>query len=151
MPTKNEVYIYNKTQEVFVATDVVVANTYLRRLVGLLGKTRKWCKPGRALWIIPSCGVHTIGMLFPIDLIYLDQTRRVVYLEEYVRPFRIPKVSFKASSVLELPPHTIFRTGTKLGDVLDIPYLARTAVARNEKEQELPAESVARCAVSIHN
>jgi uncharacterized membrane protein (UPF0127 family) len=120
MGMNKEVYVYNKTQEVFVATEVSVANTYLRRLVGLLGKTKKWSKPGRALWIVPSCGVHTIGMLFPIDLIYLDQNRRVVDLEEYVHPFGISKVCLKASSVLELPPHTIFRTGTQVGDQLEI-------------------------------
>lgn len=148
MATKRkEVYVYNKTQEVFVATEVAVANTYLLRLVGLLGKTKKWSKPGHALWIVPSCGVHTIGMLFPIDLIYLDQNRRVVYLEEYVRPFRIPKVCFKASSVLELPPHTIFRTGTKIGDLLVIPSPARTGEMHGREQPE--AEPNARCAVSI--
>jgi len=37
-------------------------------------------------------------------------------VEEHFRPFRISKVSLKASSVLELPPHTIYRTGTQVGD-----------------------------------
>jgi uncharacterized membrane protein (UPF0127 family) len=29
-------------------------------------------------------------------------------------------VSLKATSVLELPPHTIYRSGTKIGDQLEI-------------------------------
>jgi uncharacterized membrane protein (UPF0127 family) len=64
--------------------------------------------------------VHTIGMMFPIDLIFLSKEKEVVHIEEYVRPFRISRVSLKASSVLELPPHTIYRTGTKVGDRFEI-------------------------------
>ena len=115
-----QVYVYNKTREAFVATDAGVANTYLRRLVGLLGKTKRWLRPGHGLWIVPSRCVHTIGMLFPIDLVFLDQNKRVVHIEEHVRPFAISKVCLKASSVLELPPHTVFRTGTRVGDVLEV-------------------------------
>ena len=114
------VYVYNKTRETFVATEAVVANSYLRRLVGLLGKTKRWAHFGAGLWIVPSQGVHTIGMLFSIDLLFLNKEKEVVHVEELVRPFRISRVSFKASSVLELPPYTIYRTGTKVGDRLEI-------------------------------
>src|ERR1700684_1225581 len=119
----NSLYVYNKTRETFVATEALLADSYLRRLVGLLGKTRRWAQLGRGLWIVPSRGVHTIGMLFPIDLIFLNKRKEVVHLEEHVRPFRISKVSLKASSVLELPPHTIFRSGTQLGDRFEISSL----------------------------
>ena len=63
-------------------------------------------------------------MLFPIDLIFLNKQKEVVHLEEHVRPFRISKVSLKASSVLELPPHTIYRSGTQVGDRFEISSLA---------------------------
>src|ERR1700758_3002231 len=114
------VYIYNKTRETFVATEASVADSYLRRLVGLLGKTKRWAQLGRGLWIVPSQGVHTIGMMFPIDIIFLNKDMRVVHLEEHVRPFRISNVSLKAASVLELPTHTIYRSGTQVGDSLEI-------------------------------
>ena len=113
-------YVYNKTRETFVATEATLADSYLRRLVGLLGKTKRWAQLGRGLWIVPSRGVHTIGMLFPIDLIFLSEQKEVVYVEEHVRPFRISAVSLKATSVLELPPHTIYRSGTQVGDRLEI-------------------------------
>ena len=114
------VFIYNKTRETFVATEVTVADGYFSRLVGLLGKTKRWAKLGKALWITPSQGVHTIGMMFPIDLIYLDKNKQVVHVEEHVRPFRVSKVSLKTKSVIELPPHTIYRTGTQIGDQIEI-------------------------------
>ena len=117
------VYVYNKTRETFVATEAVVADSYLRRLIGLLGKTKRWVRQGGGLWIVPSRGVHTIGMMFPIDLIFLSKEKQVVHVEEHVRPFRISAVSLKASSILELPAHTIYRTGTKIGDQLEIARL----------------------------
>ena len=114
------VCVYNKTRETFVATDVTVADNYFRRLVGLLGKTKRWAKLGRGLWIIPSRGVHTVGMLFPIDLVFLSKDRTVVHVEEHFRPFRVSRVSLKATSVLELPTHAIYRSQTKVGDTLEI-------------------------------
>ena len=117
------IFIYNKTRETFVATEATVTNSYVRRLVGLIGKTKRWARLGAGLWIVPSRGVHTIGMMFPIDLIFLDKEKEVVHLEEHLRPFRISKVSLKATSVLELPPHTIYRTGTQVGDRLEISNL----------------------------
>jgi uncharacterized membrane protein (UPF0127 family) len=117
------VYIYNKTRETFVATEATVADSYLRRLVGLLGKTKRWAQLGRGLWIVPSRGVHTIGMMFPIDLIFLSKEKEVVHVEEHLRPFRISAVSLKATSVLELPAHTVYRTGTQVGDRMEIARL----------------------------
>jgi uncharacterized membrane protein (UPF0127 family) len=132
------VYVYNMTRETFVATEAVVADGYLSRLVGLLGKTKRWARAGAGLWIVPSRGVHTIGMLFSIDLVFLNKNKEVVHVEEVVRPFRISRVSLKTDSVLELPPHTVYRTGTKVGDVLEI---SSATVPRqgNSDKQERPS------------
>ena len=128
MPNNNcdgEVYVYNKTRETFIATEATVADSYFKRLVGLLGKTRRWAQLGKGLWIVPSRGVHTFGMLFPIDLIFLSKEKEVVHVEEHVRPFRISKVSLKATSVLELPAHTIYRSQTQVGDRFEIARLKK--------------------------
>src|ERR1700684_3878515 len=123
MPNKNgkrAIYVYNKTRETFVATEATVADSYVRRLVGLLGKTRRWAHLGSGLWIVASRGVYKICMLFSLHLIFLGKDKEVVHVEEHVRPFRISNVSLKATSVLELPAHTIYRTGTQIGDRLEI-------------------------------
>ena len=114
------VCVYNKTRETFVATEAAVADDYFRRLIGLLGKTSSWAKLGRGLWIVPSRGVHSIGMLFPIDLMFLSKDKKVVHIEEHFRPFRVSRVSLRTASVLELPTHTIYRSGTRVGDTLEI-------------------------------
>ncbi|MEJ2006940.1 MAG: DUF192 domain-containing protein [Acidobacteriota bacterium] len=118
-----------------------MADTYVSRLVGLLGRTPRWARPGRGLWIVPSYGVHTIGMLFSIDLVFLDRGNHVVHIEEHVRPFRISKVILKADSVLELPPHTIFRTRTHVGDLLEIGPLPTPAKSRSVSTPE-PSEGI---------
>ena len=114
------VCVYNKTRETFVATEAAVADDYFRRLIGLLGKTSNWAKLGRGIWIVPSRGVHSIGMLFPIDLVFLSKDKKVVHVEEHFRPFRVSRVSLRTASVLELPTHTIYRSGTRVGDTLEI-------------------------------
>ena len=119
MPVRS-VCVYNKTRETFVATEAAVADDYFRRLIGLLGKTSNWAKLGRGLWIVPSRGVHSIGMLFPIDLVFLSKDKKVVHVEEHFRPFRVSRVSLRTASVLELPTHTIYRSGTRVGDTLEI-------------------------------
>jgi len=130
----NRYFVYNTTRETFVATEAKLADGYFSRLVGLLGKTRRWARPGHGLWIMPSHGVHTIGMLFAIDLVFLDRDGRVVHTQEYVRPFRISRVTLKAQSVLELPPYTVFRSGTQVGDRLEIGRVGeRVGVARDDR------------------
>ena len=31
---------------------------------------------GEGLWIVPCESVHTVGMRFPIDLVYLDRKKK---------------------------------------------------------------------------
>lgn len=130
------VYVYNKTREAFLGTEVSVANTYLRRLIGLLGKTKRWSQSGRGLWIIPCHAVHTIGMMFPIDLVFLNKEKQVIRVEEFVRPLRLTSVSLKAHSVLELPAYTIYRTGTREGDRLEIGWLRASGTASEAASRE---------------
>jgi uncharacterized membrane protein (UPF0127 family) len=75
---------------------------------------------GQGLWIVPSRGVHTFAMRFPIDVVYLDDNRIVVYLEENLKPWRVAPVRLSAASVLELPGSTLGSTQTAIGDKIEI-------------------------------
>lgn len=68
--------------------------------------------------MVPSQGVHTIGVLFAVDLIYLDRQDRVIHLEESFGRFKIGPVRTKCESVLELPTRTIYSSQTHVGDEL---------------------------------
>ncbi len=112
------VYVYNQTKETFLAFQVKVADSVFGRLVGLLGK--RSLEPDSGLWIVPCNSIHTIGMMFSIDVVLIDKDFRVVGVRELVRPFSITRPNFRAESLIELPPHTIFRSGTSIGDTLVI-------------------------------
>jgi uncharacterized membrane protein (UPF0127 family) len=115
MPEKqNDVYVYNQTKETFLAFRVKVADSGVSRMVGLLGK--RTLAPDGGVWIVPCNSIHTVGMLFSIDVVMLDRNLKVVGLYEMLRPFSITRPNFRAESVIELAPHTIFKSGTAVGD-----------------------------------
>jgi hypothetical protein len=87
---------------------------------GLLGRKPDEFNSGKGLWIIPSQGIHTVGMSFPIDVVYLDSQRRVIHTCHKLAPFRIGALKWRARSVIELPAGTLAQTQTSIGDVLEI-------------------------------
>src|SRR5258708_37220291 len=108
--------VYNQTRECFLSLSVTPADTTFARLKGLIGRLKLRVDEG--LWIVPSCGVHTLGVLFPLDLIYLNESHQVIHLIEHFPRFRIAPLRTQASSVLELPTHTIYNSQTQPGDQL---------------------------------
>jgi uncharacterized membrane protein (UPF0127 family) len=110
--------VYNKTRETFLSLSVTAADTIFARLRGFIGRLKLGSDEG--IWLVPSRGVHTVGVLVPLDLIYLDENYRVIHLIEYFPTFRIAPLRIQAESVLELPTHTIYSSQTQLGDQLVI-------------------------------
>ena len=110
------VEIHNKTKDTSLGDQVSRADTGVTRLFGLLGK--RSLEAGTGLLIVPSSGVHTFGMLFPIDIIALDRGMRVRGVWEKVGAFRLAGLSWKTHSVLELPAGTIRQSHTTVGDQL---------------------------------
>src|ERR1700689_5243470 len=113
-------YAFNRTRNACLATNLSVAGTHWSRLRGLMGKDAASFPAGDGLWIIPSRGVHTLAMRFPIDVLYLDRDQHVVHVEENLKPWRVAKVSMRTVSVLELPENTLKSSGTAVGDEIEI-------------------------------
>jgi len=113
-------HAFNKTRQLYLATDLAVAETHWSRLRGLLGTTEGDFRNGRGLWISPCHAVHTLAMRFPIDVVYLDRAGTVVHVEHNLQPWRFSPIRMQSASVLELPSHTAARTETALGDSIEI-------------------------------
>ena len=113
---RGNVFAFNRTRDACLAADVAVADTFFRRLKGLLGQPHGWAQAHRGLWIVPSRGVHMFGMRFAIDVVFLGRGEIVVHLEQNLRPWRVSRVVPSARSVLELPAGAIARTATHVGD-----------------------------------
>ena len=116
-PTK----VWNRTRQTTLATALAVADTHWSRLRGLLGLSLDDFSNGYGLWIVPCHGVHTLGMGFTIDVVYLDTSLTVVHVERELRPWRFAAVRMQSASVLELPSGTTAQTKTEVGDRIEIP------------------------------
>jgi uncharacterized membrane protein (UPF0127 family) len=80
--------------------EVPVATTLKTRLLGLAFLSRS--EAGEGL-LIPRCrSVHTIGMRFPLDLVFLDIEGKVIEFRRGVRPGGFVRCG-NAEAVLELP------------------------------------------------
>src|ERR1700751_4799266 len=122
--------VYNQTLECILCLGVTPADTVLARLKGLIGRLK--LKLDEGLWVVPSQGVHTLGVLFPLDLIYLDEKHQVIHVIEHFPRFRIAPIRTHASSVLELPTHTIYSSQTQPGDQLLICAVEEIATRFNK-------------------
>jgi uncharacterized protein len=96
-----------------VAERVGVAATRADRAVGLL--SRSGLNPGEALWIVPSRGVHTWGMRFPIDIVALDGSGLVIDCVSSLKPWRIRLPRRGTAGVLELEAGRLAASGTTVG------------------------------------
>ena len=95
----------------------VIADTFLSRLRGLLG--RKELALDEGLLITPSWSVHTWFMPFPIDVVFLESDLTVLGMREAVKPWRVTGLR-GARSVLELPAGACERRRIRPGDRLSL-------------------------------
>ena len=98
-----------------------VADTSAKRRTGLLKHSS--LEPGSGLWIAPCESVHSFGMKFAIDLVYLDRNKKVRKVRHAVPPWRL-SACLTAHSILELPAGTAEQTGTQRGDQFAIETVA---------------------------
>ena len=85
------------------------------RLRGLLG--RPPLAAGQALLIDPCPSVHTLGMTYPLDLVFLDAHYRVLKLVMQLPPLRWAGCP-GARATIELPPGALDSLALNQGDTL---------------------------------
>jgi hypothetical protein len=117
---RDMVRIHNTTRDSCLGEQITIADTSIRRLVGLLGK--RSLASGCGLFIVPSQAIHTVGMAFPIDVVFVDKKYSVVGVRKAVRPYRLTRVFWKALGVIELPVGTIHGSRTEVGDQLKVEF-----------------------------
>lgn len=89
------------------------AKTIFRRLIGLLATSS--LKKNEGLLLSPCKSVHTMGMSYPLDLIFMDKQRIVVKCVQNLKPYRAASAK-RAYYTLELPINTIEASGVGVGD-----------------------------------
>jgi uncharacterized protein len=96
-----QAYFHNQDTGEAVAAKVLVAERFLQRARGLLG--RRSLEAAEGLWIYPCGSVHTCFMRFRIDVLFLDPELRILAKQTQVKPFRMAVGPSGTRSVLELP------------------------------------------------
>lgn len=103
------------TDEGRVLASAEVAADRRARRRGLLGRDGL-----EGALVIPSCRwIHTIGMRFPLDVAFVDQTG-VVVKTMHMHRHRIGVPVQRASTVIEASEGAFARWGLHVGDVIEV-------------------------------
>ena len=118
MSARAPLIAFNVTRGVRLTQCARVADNVFTRLVGLL--RHKQLELGDGLWIVPCNSIHSLGMRFEFDAVFLDRGLRVVHLMSAMKTWRISPMIWSAHSVLEVPTGIILQTATQLGDQFEM-------------------------------
>jgi uncharacterized membrane protein (UPF0127 family) len=110
---------FNETKGIQLAAEVRVARSLWARFWGLMG--RRSLAQDSGLFITPCSSVHTFFMRFPIDVIFLDKSGRVVKIAAAMKPWRTSLGGSGAHSALELNANTAKERQLEVGDSLSLP------------------------------
>ncbi len=108
--------VLNVTRKTILASCVEITSNGEERRKGLLGRERLLA--GEGLWIVPCEAVHTFGMKFAIDVIYLDRDKKIRKVKMNVPPWRV-SACLSAYSTLELAAGTVRGAAAITGDILE--------------------------------
>ena len=108
----------NITKNVEVAAHVRLCGNPWSRFWGLMNKPG--LPEGHGIWIFPCSQIHSCFMRFRFDAVFMDKQGTVLHLEEKMEPWRFSKMVWKAHAVLELDGGVIAKTGTAVGDVIEL-------------------------------
>ena len=94
-----------------VAHRVYLASSWAERACGLLN--RRTLEEGEGLLLAPGRSIHTLGLPFSIDVVFLTRQMRVLRLAHRVKPWSMRIAPFGTRNVLELPAGRIAALGLR--------------------------------------
>jgi uncharacterized membrane protein (UPF0127 family) len=101
-----------------LVSNLIVADSVFTRMKGLLGKDS--LPHGSGLWLNPCRGVHTFGMKFSIDVVFLNREHRVIAIINEMKPNRMTAIYPTVATVLELPATSVADAHLSTGNIIDI-------------------------------
>ncbi len=119
---------FNHTRQRYLAEHGPVAGQPWARMRGLLGRAS--LQPNEGMLFLGTKGIHTIGMRFSIDVLFLNDDGWVIHILHSLKPFRISPYLKNASMVIELPAGILRETETQVGDWIKITRLSRVTPQR---------------------
>ena len=108
----------NRTRQQILIERGLVARTAEARLCGLIGRAA--LADGEGLFLVGTKSIHTFGMRFAIDVVFLDPHGHVIHLIHAMKPSQFSAFVWRATGVLEMPAGVLHETGTRIGDCIEI-------------------------------
>ncbi|MCX6793584.1 MAG: DUF192 domain-containing protein [Candidatus Gottesmanbacteria bacterium] len=100
-----------------VTLSVKILRSFQEKSKGLIG-----ANPVYPVYFTTRWGIHTFGVLLPIDILILDNNNRVVTLCRGLAPNRVFFWNPKYDKVVELPPGTIVKKNIAAGSIIKLTY-----------------------------
>jgi len=100
-----------------LSNDILIADTMVTRLIGLMFKERLTGADG--LLINPCNSIHTFFMRYNLDIVFLSSENQIVKIIRNIKPWRMTWIYFRAKKTLELPAGKL-PVDLKVGDVLEV-------------------------------
>ena len=98
--------------------EIIEADTFFKRLVGLLGKDS--LSKDKGMLIKPCSSIHTFFMKFPIDVVFMDRRFKVIHIIENMQASKQSGYIKKSYQVLELSAGMCRKYGISKNSILDI-------------------------------
>jgi uncharacterized membrane protein (UPF0127 family) len=113
--------VLNQTRGTVVCERLEAAESIAAQSKGLLG--RDGLDPGSGMLFenssfLPLMWMHMFFMRFAIDIVFLDQSNRVMRINHSLKPWRVSSMVFGARRALELEAGAALRSSTAVGDQL---------------------------------
>ncbi|KDR93781.1 hypothetical protein SAMN02745945_00976 [Peptoclostridium litorale DSM 5388] len=110
--------LYNVSKECKIASKANMADSFFKRLRGLMGK--RGLGKEECLIITPCNSIHTFFMKFPIDVIFVDGECKVVKLIRGIAPKKMVMPVKGAYFIVEFDSRNEMTCEIEEGDILKI-------------------------------
>ncbi len=113
--------LYNQTKKKKITSNVVLCKNIFSHGSGLMFRSRKSVKD--KAWVFAFHRPRQVSLtmffvFFPIDVLFLDDSKKIVELKKNLRPFGFYTPKHKVKYVVELKEETVKNKKIKLNDVL---------------------------------
>lgn len=101
-----------------IAGKVEVAQTFSKRLIGLMGRCSMI--DGQGLYF-PGCkSIHSFFMKFAIDVLFLDKEMKITKMVNCLKPYRVAFAPLKTRNTLELSCGVLEKHDLSVGDTMTL-------------------------------
>ncbi len=110
-----KIYMLKNKNKILTKKAKVYQNIFSKALGLMFSKPKTLIFIFKKEKIIP---LHMLFVFYPIDILFLNQNKKIVEIKENLKPFTFYTPKNKAKYVIELPNQTIQKTNTELGDTI---------------------------------